>query len=170
MISTQASQYRQFALISEFLDLANLSIREEAALATNWSKDRLEGLYLQNLALATITGKAIRRYPDNVTADVQHACNQCESFGSGKQLILHCNPSAISSDFSTAYVSSSTSCFAEYAIGVLFDITGTLGGNFGIFAASGESHYLGTPPENPFKTNWREGLSCSPVQFLQDRI
>ena len=46
MISTQAPQYRQFALISDFLDLANLSIRKEAALATNWIKDRLEGLKL----------------------------------------------------------------------------------------------------------------------------
>ena len=46
VISTQAPQYRQFALISDFLDLANSSLREEAALATNWSKDRLEGLKL----------------------------------------------------------------------------------------------------------------------------
>ena len=46
VISTQAPQYRQFALISDFLDLANLSIRKEAALATNWIKDRLEGLKL----------------------------------------------------------------------------------------------------------------------------
>ena len=46
MISIQAPEFRQFALISDFLDLANLSIRKEAALATNWIKDRLEGLKL----------------------------------------------------------------------------------------------------------------------------
>ena len=33
-----------------------------------------------------------------------------------------------------------------------------------------EGFCLGTPLENPFKTNWREGLSCTPIQFLQDRI
>ena len=56
VISIQAPQYRQHALISNFLDLANLSIQEEAALATNWIKDRPEGLKLQNLASATMTG------------------------------------------------------------------------------------------------------------------
>ena len=56
-ISIQAPQCAQHALISDFLDLANLSIREEAALATNWIKDRPEGLKLQNLALATMTGQ-----------------------------------------------------------------------------------------------------------------
>ena len=53
MLSIQAPQYRQCALISDFLDLAKLSIREETALATNGIKDRPEGLKLQNLALAT---------------------------------------------------------------------------------------------------------------------
>ena len=56
-ISIQAPQYPEHALISDFLDLAILSIREEAALATNWIKDRPEGLKLQNLALATMTGQ-----------------------------------------------------------------------------------------------------------------
>ena len=54
VVSTRAPQYRQYALISDFLDLANLDVREEAALATNWIKDRPERLKLQNLALATI--------------------------------------------------------------------------------------------------------------------
>ena len=35
------------------MNLANLRILEEAALATNWIKDRREGLKLQNLTLAT---------------------------------------------------------------------------------------------------------------------
>ena len=43
VITSQAPQYWQSALISEFLDLANLSIRDEAALATNWIKNRPEG-------------------------------------------------------------------------------------------------------------------------------
>ena len=41
--SVRSPQYRQYALISDFLDLAKLSIREEAALATNWIKDGPEG-------------------------------------------------------------------------------------------------------------------------------
>ena len=57
VIPAQAPQYRQYALISDFLDLANLSIQEEAALATNWICDRREGLKLQNLALATMTAR-----------------------------------------------------------------------------------------------------------------
>ena len=69
----QAPQYRQFALISDFVDLANLSMQEEAALATNWIKDRPEGLKLQNLALAPTTGPAVRSFLENTTADVQHA-------------------------------------------------------------------------------------------------
>ena len=61
VIPVPAPQYRQYALISELVDLAHLSVREEAALATNWIKDRPEGLKLQNLALATMTGPDCRR-------------------------------------------------------------------------------------------------------------
>ena len=60
MISIRAPQYRQYALISDFLDLANQSIQEEAAFATNWIEDRTERLKLQNLALATMTCPAVR--------------------------------------------------------------------------------------------------------------
>ena len=49
IVSIQAPQYRQCALISDFLDLANLGIQEDAALAMNRIKDRLEGLNLHNL-------------------------------------------------------------------------------------------------------------------------
>ena len=70
MISIRAPQYRQFALVSDFLDLANLSIREEAAMATNWIKDRPEGLKLQKL-LANLTGPAVRSQPKKMIADVQ---------------------------------------------------------------------------------------------------
>ena len=71
MIPVQAPQYRQYALISDCLDLAYLNIREEAALATNWIKYRPEGLKLQNLALSTMTGPVLSRLPKKMTADVQ---------------------------------------------------------------------------------------------------
>ena len=100
LISIRAPQYRQYMLISDFLDLVDLGIREEAILATNWIKDRPQGMKLQNLALANITGPALRSYPKNMTANVQHALNKCESFGSGKPWILHKNPSAIAEDCS----------------------------------------------------------------------
>ena len=54
-----------------------------------------EGLNLQNLAMATV----IRSYPENMIAHVQHACNKCESLGSGKQVTLHGNSSEVAKDF-----------------------------------------------------------------------
>ena len=77
-MSIRAPQNRQYALISDFLDLAKLSIREEAALATNWIKGRPEGLKLENLAVATLTGPAERGHPKHTTADVQYAIDKCE--------------------------------------------------------------------------------------------
>ena len=88
------------ALISDFLDLATLSVQEEPALATNWIDLRLEGLKLQSLALATMTGLVLSSLPRNLTADVQHAVDKCESLIPGQQLILHWNPSAIAANFS----------------------------------------------------------------------
>ena len=41
---SQAPPYRQHALTSDFLDIANLSIQEGAALDTNWIKDRFTTL------------------------------------------------------------------------------------------------------------------------------
>ena len=43
VFSIQAARFRQYTLISDFLDLANLSVREEATLAKNWINDRPEG-------------------------------------------------------------------------------------------------------------------------------
>ena len=100
VILIQAPRNRPFALISDFLDLANLSLREEAAFATTWIKDRREGLKLLNLGQASSTGPAVRSDAKNTTADVQHALEQCESLGSGKNSILHGNPSAIAMVFS----------------------------------------------------------------------
>ena len=84
VISIRAPQYRQYALISDFLDVAKLFIQEEAALATNWIRDRPEGLKFQNLALATVTGPAVRSQPKNVTADVQPPFTNASLWAQGK--------------------------------------------------------------------------------------
>ena len=62
VIPVQPLQYRQYALISDFLDLAHLSTRKEGALATNWIKDRPERLKIQNLALATMKGPVLKQF------------------------------------------------------------------------------------------------------------
>ena len=59
MVQLERHNIGKYALISDFQDLANLSIREEAALATNSFKDRLEGLNLRNNALTTMTGPGL---------------------------------------------------------------------------------------------------------------
>ena len=107
VISLQAPQYRQHALISDFLNLAHLSLQEEAALATNWIKDRPERLKIQNLALATKTGPAMSSLP--------------KSLPKGFLTVLrgHFLPKIH---------------FQCYMF-----LQGTLGRNFDIFAASGES-------------------------------
>ena len=166
VISIQAPQYRQYSLINDFLDLANLSIREAAAPATNWIKDRPEGLKLQNRALATMTGPAVRSFPKNMTADVQYALNKCESLGSGKQLILHGNPQAIAKDFSPHMAVLRRHLLPNMHFQCCRILQGALGGNFDIFAASGESTAWVLLWKKPFKTNWCEGLSCSPIQFF----
>ena len=89
MIPAPALQHRQHALICDFLDHALLSLQEEAALATSWIKDRLEGLKLQILALAIRTCRSTCSLPENLTADVHYAINKCESFGPVRHLILH---------------------------------------------------------------------------------
>ena len=166
IISIQAPQYRQNVLISNFLDLARLSIREEAALATNWIKDRPEGLKIQNLALATMTGPAVRSQPKNITADVQHAVNKCESLGSGKQLVFHGNPSVMANSFSPHLAVLRRHILPIMQFECCKILQGTLGGNFDIFAASGE-HTAWILLW--FKTHWREALSCSPIQLVQHR-
>ena len=139
VISIKAPLYRQHALISDYLDLANLSLREEAALATNWMKDRPEGLKLQSLALATMTGPAVRSFPKDMTAHVQHALKKCESLGSGKQLILHGNPSAIARDFSPHKPVLRRHFLPNMYFQCCILPQGTLDGNSDISAASGES-------------------------------
>ena len=118
-VRTEAHEHRQYVLISDFLYLADLSTDEEAASAKNWIKDRPEGLKLQNLALATKTGRSTGSLLENLTADVHYATNTCESLGSGKQMILHGNPSATATGFFAVFGSPSTSLFAECALPVL---------------------------------------------------
>ena len=124
MITVQAPQYRQHVLIGDFLDLANLSVQEEAALATNWIDDRLEGLRIQNFASATMAGQVMGSLPKKYTADAQHVMNTCESLGPGQQLILHGNPSAIAATFSPHMAILSMSFFAEHAFPVLHAASG----------------------------------------------
>ena len=131
VIPIQAPQYRQHALISDFLDLAHLSIREEAALATNWIKDRTEGLKLQNLALAAMTGPVLSSLQRNLTADVQYAIDKCESLGSGRQLILHGNSSVLAKDFSPHMAVLRRHLLPNVHCQCCMLLQGTLGGNFG---------------------------------------
>ena len=126
------------ALINNFLDLAHLSLQEEATLATNWIKDRPEGLKVQNLALATMTGPAMTSLP-KITADVQHAINKSESLGSGEQVVLHGNPSAIAWDFSPHMAVLRRHFLPNMQFECCMILQGTLGSNFDICAASGES-------------------------------
>ena len=139
MITVQAPQYRQHALISDFLDLANLSAQEEQALATNWMDDRREGQRLQNLALAIVAGPVMSSIPKNLTADVQHTIDKCESLGSGKQLVLQGNSSSIAKDFSPCMAVLRRHFLPNAHLQCCMLLQGTLGGDFDIFAASGVS-------------------------------
>ena len=98
---------------------APIDLGTKKALATNWIKDRPDGLKLQNLALATRTGRSIGSLPKNLIASVHCAINKCESLGSGKHLTLHGNPSAIARDFSPHVAVLRRHFFAECALAVL---------------------------------------------------
>ena len=89
--------------------------------------------------------------------EVKYAINKCESLGTGRQLILHGNPSAIARDFPRMWqsfdvicfrvcTSSAVCCFRAPSVAILTSLR----------------PLPGCSCENPFKTNWREGLSCSP--------
>ena len=68
MIRSREPQSRQFALVSDLLDLAHLSVLDEAVLAPSWIKEQPEGLVLPNLALAS----TIQPVTDTLSPDVQH--------------------------------------------------------------------------------------------------
>ena len=102
-----------------------------------------------------------------MTEDVQYATNKCESFGSGQQLILHGNQSAIAKDFSA----SPRRLFCpNMHFQCCMLLQGTLGSNFDIFEASGESTDWGLF----WKTRSRPiGVTVCPVaqtQFFQYQI
>ena len=127
MNSIQAPQYRQFALISDFLDLANLSIREEATSA--------RGPKLQYLALATITHRpSITQLSKEYDCRCSTRSKKCESSGSGKQLILHGNPSANARDFSPHMSVLRRHFLPNMQFDCCMILQGTLGGKFDIFA------------------------------------
>ena len=139
MISTRAPQYRQYALMSDFLDLANLNIREEAALATNWIKDRPEGLKLHNLALATIQAWrsaifrkiGVQMFSMPLTnASLLAQGNKLSFTGIHRQWqrIFSCMWQSFDLNSCRICTSSAVCCFRA-----------PLGGNFDIFAASSES-------------------------------
>ena len=96
--------------------------------------------------------------------------NKCESLGSGKQLILHGNPSPFAKAFSPHMAVLRRLFLPNMHFQCCMILEGNLGGNFDIFAASGESTAWVLLWKSPFKSNWREGLSCSPIQFLRYRI
>ena len=149
VIPAQAPQYRQYALISDFQDLANLSIQEEAALATNRIKDRPKGLKLQKLTLATKTGSLPKKH----TADIHYAMQKCEFLGSEKHLILHQNPSAIAREISTHMAVLRRHFLPKVHFQCCMSLQGTLGHDFNIFAASGESTAWVLLWKTQFKTN-----------------
>ena len=93
------------------------NLKEEAALATSWIKDRPEGLQLR-------TGWVKSSLQRNITADVQYAIDKCESLGAGQQLILHGNPSALAKDFSPKMAVLRRHFFAKYALPVLWVASG----------------------------------------------
>ena len=163
VISIQAPQYRQYAMIGDFLDLAKLSFQEETALVTKWIKDRLEDLKLQNPALATMTGPAVRSPPKKITGDVQFAMDKCEALNSGKQSILYGNPSEIAKGFHPKKSESSTSVFTDYVLSVLYVTPRHPRWKVWHLCGQRRIYCLGTPLEHPFKTNWREGLYCSTI-------
>ena len=110
VITVQSPQYRLHALICDFLDLANLSVEEEAALATNWIDDRLEGLKLQNFASATMAGPVMNSLPKI-------------RLRTSSTLLTNASLWAHSNNY-TAYGSPSMSFFTEYAFPVLHVTSG----------------------------------------------
>ena len=143
-------------------------MREEALLDTTWIKDRPEWLQLQNLALATMTGPALRSYPRIRLKMFSRLLTNASHWVQGNNWSFTGTHRQLQGIF-PAYVSPSTSFFAEYAVPVLHDSSGYSRRQFGHLCSQRWIHCLGTPLGDPFKTNWREGLSCSPIHFLQYR-
>ena len=71
--------------------------------------------------------------------------------------MLHGNPQAIAQDFSPHMSALRRHVSPNVQFECCMILQGTLGG----------TGALGTPLEDPFKTNWREGLSCGPNPCFQ---
>ena len=136
----------------------------------NWIDDRPAGLRLQNLALATMTGPMMNSLPKNLTADVQHVFLKMRIFG--PKATIHPSRESICdcSRIFPTHGNPSTSFLPNMHFQCCMLLQGTFGGDFDIFAASGGSAAWVLLQKNPFKTNWREGLSCGPIQLFQHRI
>ena len=72
-------------------------------------------------------------------------------------MILHGNPSAIAKECSPRIAVLRRHFLPNLYFQCCMLLQGTLGHDFDICAACGESP--GAPLENPFEPNWREGLS-----------
>ena len=126
-------------------------------------KDRPEWLKLQNLQLAIRTGRSTDSLPEKLTADVHYAINKMRIFGFRETI----DPSRESIGHLQGMFPRHMAVLRRHLLpNVHFQccvlLQDTLGGDFDTFAPSGEFHCL----ENPLKTNWREGLSCSQIQLL----
>ena len=125
-----------------FLDLAKLSIREEAALATNWIKNRHEGLNLQNLALATMTSLAVAQSTEKYDCRCPVRHNKCEIVGLKETIDPSRESIGNCKGFLSAYGSPSTFHFLPNMHAPVLHVLLqgiTLGGDFNIFVANGES-------------------------------
>ena len=121
--------------------------------------------------VATRTGRSTGSLPRNLSADVHYVINKCESLGSGKQLILHGNPSAIARDFSPQKAVLRRHFLPNGHFQCCMLLQGSLGHDFDIFAASGESTarvLLWKTRSRP--TGVRVCLSCGPIRLFQHRI
>ena len=103
VIPAQAPQYGHCALISDFLDLANFEHRRRRRSSIGHELDQgpTRRVEAAEPCVGNQDGPIYRQFTEkNLTADVHYASNKCESLGSGRQLILHRNPSATGRDFS----------------------------------------------------------------------
>ena len=113
-----------------------------------------------------MTGTAMSSLPKNMTTAFQQAINKCESLSSGKQLILHGNPSGIFPRIWQSFDVISDRLFTFSAVchfkAPLVEMSTSL--------RPAANLLLGYSSGNPFETKCREGLSCSPIQLFQHHI
>ena len=168
--SIQAPLYRQFALISDFLDLANLSMRERKR---HWprigsrtdQKDWSFRTWCWPLWQARLCAVFQRLWLQMFSTLLKmRVIGLRETNDPSRESIGNCK------GFFSAYGSPSTSFSAAYAVWVLYNSPGHSRRQIWHLCCQRWIHCLGILLENPFKTNWREGLTCSPIQFLQYRI